>query len=146
MENQKFENLSFALNVYEGNKIEYRKTKNGVEGAFYYFYQNETNVLKINGKDVHEFFSKLAFCFKDQANYHDLRKELYSLNTFDKMTIRGRGDCIAISKANRRKYVEKFENTQSLDLYLKNLQECVTKMQNDFAPIIDINESELNNM
>ena len=145
MENQKFKNLSFALNLYERNKIEYRKTKGGVEGAFYYFYQNEINVLRLNGKDVHDFFAKLAFSMKDTANYHQLRKELYSLNTFDEMIIRGRGECVAISQANKRKYFQKFEDTQSLDLHLQSLQDCVTKLQNDFAPIVDLNENEMNN-
>ena len=76
-------------------------------------------------------------------NKADLRKELYSLNTFDKMIIKGRGDCVAISTANRRKYVQKFEDTRSLDLYLESLQESVTKIQNDFAPIVEMKESEL---
>ena len=41
--------------------------------------------------------------------------------------------------------IQKYENIQSLDVYLKRLHEQVTTKQNDFAPIIDMNEGELKN-
>ena len=146
MINTKFKNLTMALNICPSNKIEYTKTKNGVEGTFTFFYDNKINVLNLKGRDVHDFFARLALVMGDEEiYYHDLRKELYSLNTFDKMVIKGKGECVAISKANRKKYVQSYEDIQSLDIYLKKLHQQVTEMQNDFAPIQDLNDSYLQN-
>lgn len=130
------------LNVYftmpEKAQIYFERNELGVSGGYYAVINEEDFNLNIHAPNVFEFFSKFGSELGVEIDSREMRKKYYSLSTFDKMVINGYGECEAVSKAKRRKYLEKFEQHEDLDEFFETLQNHVTQFQDYTAPIRDM--------
>lgn len=131
-----FEKFNVYMLVPSNAQISFVKNGNGqVKGSYYATIDDNDFKIDINAKNAYEFFSKLCSELGIEVGEKEIRNQYYSLITFDEMTIRGEGECKAISKAKRKVYLEKFENHSNLDSYLSTLQKQVTTFQEVTAPI-----------
>lgn len=133
-----FEELNLYLTMPEKAQIYFERNEFGVSGGYYAIINDDEFNINIHAANVFEFFSKFGSEFGVKIDAREIRKKFYSLTTFDKMAINGYGECEAISKAKRRKYLEKFEEHADLDEFLETLQNHVTQFQEYTAPIRDL--------
>lgn len=135
-EGKMFEKFNVFLLVPENVEISFIKDENGqVKGKYSATIDDNDFNMNIKAKSVYEFFSKLCSELGVEVGEKDIRKEYYSLITFDQMTIHSEGECEAISKANKKRFLEKFENHNDLDSFFSTLQKQVTTFQDYFSPI-----------
>lgn len=133
-----FEELNIYLTTPEKAQIFFERNEFGISGGYYAIINDEDFKLNIHAANVFEFFSKLGSELDVKIDARDMRKKYYSLSTFDKMVINGYGECEAVSKAKRRKYLEKFCEHGDLDEFFETLQNHVTQLQDYLAPIREI--------